>query len=207
MCSTCRNNKPVAICKASLALQKGERNWSGADSNQHAQPPVYCLSVFITFLIYSRAIIPLVKIKSWKKKAMPCYFSPFFFKVAGNLFLSPLFTSRPQGKLRSRLPPSNAFIFSSSLPNGGRTQVAAGWARTSEPEIRIDEMCNFCIATFHKTGNSAAWRLERQITTTPPTPQVRLWHSENREIENTNERYKKNDKMKMGGGGSEKQSQ
>lgn len=39
----------------------------------------------------------------------------------------------------------------------------------------------------------------------PTTTQVRLWLSENREIENTNERYKKNNKMKMGGwGGAQK---
>lgn len=70
----------------------------------------------------------------------------------------------------SLLQMPSSFFFSSSLPNGGGTQVAAGWACTSEPEIRIDEMCNVCIATFHKAGNSAAWRLERQITPPPPPP-------------------------------------
>lgn len=105
VCSTCRNNKPVAICKASLALQKGERNWSGADSNQHAQPPVYCLSVFITFLIYSRAIIPLVKIKSWKKQGHALLFFSLLLQSCWKLVLVTIVYKSASGKI-AFAPPS-----------------------------------------------------------------------------------------------------
>lgn len=134
MLATHHNNTPVAMCKASAhqqtkkrEMREGERGREKPDptqSHQQIQQPVYCLSVFTSFFIYSPCN-PCSENQIMEKQGHALLFFSLLLQSCRKLVPVTIVYQSAWGKTAFMLL-SFKSLFVSSPANRRRSQVAAG---------------------------------------------------------------------------------